>query len=183
MGGAERAGETILRGSGLTGAAGGFTATATGGAGRAGAAQALLLLASEASGSSGLGFLFLLLGLDGLQHVTGLDMREINFWRNSLRGARAGVVAVLACRDPRVKMRANLIGLIFLQRTGVGLAGAQAELCQYIKNLPLLTSISRARSLIRTLLIPPLFKICYPKPVVAHSYLMALAVIHGPVIV
>jgi hypothetical protein len=35
-----------------------------------------------------LGLLFLLLGQNGLQHVTGLgDMREINLGGNSLRGA------------------------------------------------------------------------------------------------
>jgi hypothetical protein len=79
---------------------------------------------------SGFGFLFLLLGLDGLQHVTGLgDMREINFWRNSLRGARGRRGCRARVPQSARKMRANLIGLIFLQRTGVGLAGAQAELC------------------------------------------------------
>jgi hypothetical protein len=80
-------------------------------------------------------------------------------------------------------MRANLIGLIFLQRTGVGLAGTQAELCQYIKNLPAL-DFHLAREIVDTNLThPPLFKICRPKPLVAHSYLMALAVVHRSVIV
>jgi hypothetical protein len=55
-------------------------------------------------------------------------------------------------------MRANLIGLIFLQRTGVGLAGTQAELCQYIKNLPAL-DFHLAREIVDTNLThPPLFK-------------------------
>jgi hypothetical protein len=31
---------------------------------------------------------FLLLGQNGLQHVSGLgDVRQVNFWRDSLRGA------------------------------------------------------------------------------------------------
>jgi hypothetical protein len=80
-------------------------------------------------------------------------------------------------------MRANLIGLIFLQRTGVGFARGQAELCQYIKNLPTL-DFHLAREIVDTNLThPPLFKICRPKPLVAHSYLMALAVRRTSVIV
>jgi hypothetical protein len=76
-------------------------------------------------------------------------------------------------------MRANLVGLIVLQRTGVGLAGSQAELCQYIKNLPAL-DFHLAREIVDTNLThPPLFKICRPKPLVAHSYLMALAVLEN----
>jgi hypothetical protein len=74
-------------------------------------------------------------------------------------------------------MRADLVGLIILQRTGVGLAGAQAELCQYIKNLPAL-DFHLAREIVDTNLThPPLFKYWFPKPLVAHSYLMALAVL------
>jgi len=80
---------------------------------------------------AGFVFLFLLLGQDSLQHVAGLgDMREINLRGNSLRGAR-GRRACRACVPRRThKLRANLVGLIFLQRTGVSLACAQAELCQ-----------------------------------------------------
>jgi hypothetical protein len=74
-------------------------------------------------------------------------------------------------------MRANLVGLIVLKRTGVGLSGGQAELCQYVENLPAL-DFHLAREIIDTNLThPPLFKMWFPKPLVAHSYLMALAVL------
>jgi hypothetical protein len=80
-------------------------------------------------------------------------------------------------------LRANFVGLIFLQRTGVSLASAQAELCQYIKNLPAL-DFHLAREIVDTNLThPPLFKIRCPKPLVAHSYLMALAVVQSTVLV
>jgi hypothetical protein len=129
------------------------------------------------------GFLFLLLGQYSLQHVAGLgNMREINLRRNGLRSAR-GWCACRA-RGPRaaLKMSANLFGFIFLQRAGVGLACAQAEFRQYIKNLPAL-DFHLAREIVDTNLThPPLFKICCPKPLVAHSYLMALAVLKTAVI-
>jgi hypothetical protein len=65
----------------------------------------------------------------------------------------------------------------------VGLARGQAELCQYIKNLPAL-DFHLAREIVNTNLThPPLFKLCFPKPLVAHSYLMALAVLETSVIV
>ena len=107
-----------------------------------------------------LGFLFLLLGQDGLQHVAGLgDMREINLGRNGLRSAR-GLRGGCA-RGPRsaLKMRAHLVGLIVLQRTGVGLAGSQAEFRQNIENLPAL-DFHLAREIVNTNLThPPLFKL------------------------
>ncbi len=106
------------------------------------------------------GFLFLLLGQDGLQHVAGLgDMREINLGRNALRGARG--LRSCQARGPRstLKMRANLVGLIVLQRTGVGLAGSQAEFRQNIENLPAL-DFHLAREIVDTNLThPPLFKL------------------------
>jgi hypothetical protein len=59
----------------------------------------------------------------------------------------------------------------------VGLSGGQAELCQYVENLPAL-DFHLAREIIDTNLThPPLFKMWFPKPLVAHSYLMALAVL------
>ena len=128
-------------------------------------------------------FLFLFLGQNGLQHVAGLgDMREIDFGRNGLRSARGRGAGV--ARRPRsaLKMRANLLGLVLFQRTGVGLAGAQAEFRQYVKNLPAL-DFHLAREIVDTNLThPPLFKMCYPKPLVAHSYLMALAALQTSVI-
>jgi hypothetical protein len=108
----------------------------------------------------GFGFLFLFLGQDSLQHVTGLgDAREINLGRNHLGSAR-GLRSCWAC-GPRatLKMRANFVGLIVLQRTGVGLAGAQAEFRQYVKNLPAL-DFHLAREIVDTNLThPPLFKL------------------------
>ena len=70
-----------------------------------------------------LGFLFLLFGQNGLQHVARLgDMRQVNFGRNALLGTRC-LRACLACgARAALKMRANLVGLIVLQRTGVGFA-------------------------------------------------------------
>jgi hypothetical protein len=121
-------------------------------------------------------FLFLFLGQDGLQHVTGLgNMGEINFGRNALRRAR-GLRACLA-RVPgsTLKMRPHLVGLIVLQRAGVGLAGGQAEFRQYVQNLTAL-DFHLSREIVDTNLThPPLFKMCRPKPLVAHSYSMALA--------
>jgi hypothetical protein len=57
----------------------------------------------------------------------------------------------------------------------MGLASGQTELCQYVKNLPAL-DFHLAREIVDSNLThPPLFKWCYPKPLVAHSYLVALA--------
>jgi hypothetical protein len=110
-------------------------------------------------------------------------MREINLRRNGLRGASGGRACRACVPRAALKMSANLIGLIFLQRTGVGFACAQAKLRQYIKNLPAL-DFHLAREIVDTNLThPPLFKICRPKPLVAHSYLMALAVLETAVIV
>jgi hypothetical protein len=79
-------------------------------------------------------------------------------------------------------MRANLIGLILFQRAGVGLAASQAEFRQYVENLPAL-DFHLAREIVDTNLThPPLFRLCYPKPLVAHSYLMAMAVRHASII-
>jgi hypothetical protein len=128
-----------------------------------------------------LGFLFLFFGEDGLQHIARLgDMREINFGHNILRGASS----LRAC-GPRstLKMRADLVSLIVLQGTGVGLAGGQAELCQYIKNLSALDFHLACEIVDSNLTHPPLFKWCCPKPLVAHSYSMALAVLKTFVIV
>jgi hypothetical protein len=64
----------------------------------------------------------------------------------------------------------------------VGFAGAQAELRQYVKNLSAL-DFHLAREIVDSNLThPPLFKMCYPKPLVAHSYLMALAAIRTSII-
>jgi hypothetical protein len=61
-------------------------------------------------------------------------------------------------------------------------AGAHAEFRQYIQNLPAF-DFHLAREIVDpNLTHPPLFKLCFPKPLVAHSYLLALAVVQHPVI-
>jgi hypothetical protein len=121
-------------------------------------------------------FLFPLLGQNGLHDIAGLgDMREVDLGCNALRGARCRTAPLAGRTASVLDMRADLVCLIVLQRTGVGLAGAQAELRQYVKNLTAL-DFHLAREIVDSNLThPPLFKICYPKPLVAHSYLMALA--------
>jgi hypothetical protein len=60
-------------------------------------------------------------------------------------------------------MRANLIRLRLLERTGVGLAAGQAEFRQYVENLPAL-DFHLAREIVDTNLThPPLFKNLLPK--------------------
>src|ERR1039458_9658875 len=57
----------------------------------------------------------------------------------------------------------------------MGLAAGQAEFRQYVKNLPTL-DFHLAREIVDSNLThPPLFKICFPNPLVAHGYLMELA--------
>ena len=108
----------------------------------------------------GLSFLFLLLGQNGLQHVSGFgDMREINFRRDGLRGAR-GLRALLA-RGPRssLKLRTHLVGLIVLQGAGVGLAAVQAELGKQVKNLLALDFQFARENIDSNLTHPPLFEL------------------------
>jgi hypothetical protein len=127
--------------------------------------------------------LLLLFGQHSLQHITGFgDVREIDFGCDALLGT--GTLAARMGRGARavLKVRAHLVGLVVLQRTGVSLAGGQAELCQYVKNLPTL-DFHLAREIVDTNLThPPLFNWCCPKPLVAHSYLMALAVLDATLI-
>jgi hypothetical protein len=104
-------------------------------------------------------FIFLLFGQDGLQNVARLgDMREIDLGRDALRSAR-----LLRCLagGPRsaLKMRANLIGLIVLQRTGVGLSSGQAKLRQYVENLPALDFHLACKIVNSNLTHPPLFEL------------------------
>jgi hypothetical protein len=120
--------------------------------------------------------LFLLLvGQNGLECVAGLgDMGEIDFGLETLRGARRR--AALAA-GPRValKLRANLVRLVVLNGAGVGFALAQAEVSQNVKNLPTLDFHLACEIVDSNLAHPPLFNVCCRKPLVAHSYLMALA--------
>jgi hypothetical protein len=65
----------------------------------------------------------------------------------------------------------------------MGLAVGQAEFRQCVKNLPTL-DFHLAREIVDTNLThPPLFEICYPKPLVAHSYLLAMAALQSSVFV
>ena len=187
MGGAERGWGTILRGAGRAGVAAEarrrpeLWLRAPDGAGAAGTALTVCAAATVARGTrpmARLFFVFLLLGQNGLQHITGLgDVREIDFWLNVLRRARRRQRSRgrQTCRSSALKMRANLLGLVLLQRTGVRLAAAQAEFRQYVKNLPALDFHLACEIVDSNLTHPPLFELCYPKPLVAHSYLMALA--------
>ena len=123
-----------------------------------------------------LGFLFLLLGQNGLHHVAGLgDVGQINLGCDGLGRARRRAAVVGARPRSAVKLRANFLGLMVLNGTGVGLAFCQAELRQHVKDLTALDFHLACEIVDSNLTHPPLFEICYPKPLVAHSYLMALA--------
>jgi hypothetical protein len=119
---------------------------------------------------------FLLLCQNGLHHVAGLgDVREINLGRNCLGRARRRTAAVARCPRSTLKLRTNFVSLVVFNRTGVGLALTQAELRQHVKNLTAF-DFHLAREIVDSNLThPPLFKICYPMPLVAHGYLVAMA--------
>ena len=156
MGGAERGCGTILRGSGRAGAAARRRQRR-----RAGAAAwpelARLRLRARAGAwrLARLCFLFLLLGQDGLQHVARLgDVREIDLGRNApaeratprrCRGPPRAFHAQNAREPSRPRdLQANWSGSCPAPRPS---SANTSRICR------LLTSISRARSLIRTLLI------------------------------
>ena len=94
--------------------------------------------------------------------------------------------AALAWPRPRVlrKMRANLLRLVRFQRAGVGLAASHAEFRENVENRAAL-DFQLARQIVDTNLThPPLFKTCAAKtPLVAHSYLMALAALELPLLI
>ena len=122
------------------------------------------------------GFLFLLvlLGQDSLHHVANFgDVGQIYFRCNRLRGPRSRS-AVGGGMGSVLKMRANLIGFVILNRAGVGLAFAQAELRQHVKYLTALDFHLSREIVDSNLTHPPLFEKCCPKPLVAHSYLSAM---------
>jgi hypothetical protein len=101
-------------------------------------------------------FLFLLLGEDRLQDITRLgDMREVDLGSDRLgRASRAAGVRSALCKC------AYLLRLVSLQRTGMGLAGSQTQLCQYVKN-SLTLDFHLAREIVDTNLThPPLFNTC-----------------------
>jgi hypothetical protein len=73
-----------------------------------------------------------------------------------------------------LELRANLVSFVLFDRTRVRLAFAQTEFREHVKNLPAL-DFQLAREIVNSNLAhPPLFRLCCPKPLVAHSYLMAL---------
>jgi hypothetical protein len=126
---------------------------------------------------AGLFFLFPFLGEDGLHHIAWLgDVGEIDFWGDCLGTARRRSAARVA-RSTRsmLELGANLICFVFLDRTRVSLTLTQAEFREYVKNLATL-DFQFAREIVNSNLAhPPLFRMCCPSPLVAHSYLMALA--------
>jgi hypothetical protein len=68
--------------------------------------------------------LFLVLGgQNRLQRVAGLgDVGEVNLGGNRLRGTRETAAAMASGLGAATEMDADLFSLVFLQRTGVGLA-------------------------------------------------------------
>ena len=122
------------------------------------------------------GFLFLLvlLGQDSLHHVANFgDVGQIYFRCNRLRGPRSRS-AVGGGMGSVLKMRANLIGFVILNRAGVGFDSGDAELRENVDNCARL-DFQLARKIVDSNLThPPLFEKCCPKPLVAHSYLSAM---------
>ena len=157
MGGAERGWGTILRGSGLAGAAGGFAATATGGAGRVGGAggfsgSAVRLTGKRLFRASASSSCFL--ASMALSTSPGLEICERSIFGAMACGAReAGALAVLACFDARLKCARTFSASSSSSELEWVLPAPRPSSANISRTCRLLTSISRARSLIRTLLI------------------------------
>jgi hypothetical protein len=64
----------------------------------------------------------------------------------------------------------------------VGFAAGKAKFRQYVKNLPALDFHLARKIVDSNLTHPPLFKLCFPRPLVAHSYLMAMAILQDFII-
>jgi hypothetical protein len=123
-----------------------------------------------------LGFRFLFLGQNGLHHVARLgDVREIDFRLNPLRAACRRAAAVPGGLGPTIKLSADLLRLMSLEGARVSLSLGQTKFRQYVKYLTALDFHLACEIVDSYLTHPPLFGICYPKPLVAHSYLVALA--------
>ena len=111
-----------------------------------------------------LGFSFLLFGENGFEHVAGLgDVREIDFRLDALLATRRRAGAPARLRGA-LELGADLVRLVVFQRTGVGLAGSQAELRQYVENLPTLDFHLACEIVDSNLTHPPLFRMCCRKP-------------------
>ena len=73
-----------------------------------------------------------------------------------------------------IEASAHLLSFILFKRAGVRLSGTQTEIGQHLENLPAL-DFKLARKIVDSNLThPPLFTVI-PKPLVAHSYLSAMA--------
>jgi hypothetical protein len=70
-------------------------------------------------------------------------------------------VAALA---PVLEVRANFVGLVVLNRTGVGLALTQAEFSKHVKNLTAFDFHLTREIVNSNLAHPPLFRMSCPKP-------------------
>jgi glycerol-3-phosphate O-acyltransferase len=103
-------------------------------------------------------FRFFLFGQDRLHYIARLgDVREVNLRCNALLAARRRA----ACRGRTIaalKLRAHLLRFVALERARVGFAGAQAKLCQHVKNLPALDFHLSREIVDSNLTHPPLFK-------------------------
>ena len=128
-----------------------------------------------------LGFCFLLLGQNGLEHVARLrHIGEVNLWLNSLRRARRR--AGLAGTRGALKLSTNFVRLVIFQRTRVSLTLGQAQLHQYVKDLTALDFHLACEIVDSNLTHPPLFKMCCPRRLVAHSYPTAMVGFQVPII-
>jgi hypothetical protein len=89
---------------------------------------------------------------------------EVNLRLNALLPSGSCGVAVTGRTAAALKLGAHLFGFVRLQRTGVRLAFTQAELRQYVENLPTLDFHLACEIVDSYLAHPPLFRLCYPKP-------------------
>jgi hypothetical protein len=117
----------------------------------------------------------LLFGQDSLQRIAGLgDVGEIDLGLKRLGRTRLRRARIAGRARPPFKLRANLLRLMFFKRTGVRLAICQPQLRQNIQDLTAF-HFHLAREIVDSNLAhPPLFRYRSPKPLVAHSYLMAM---------
>jgi hypothetical protein len=62
-------------------------------------------------------------------------VRKIDLWSDCLRSARRRAARVARSTRSMLKMRTNLLGFVFLDRTRVSFAFAKTEFREYVKNL------------------------------------------------
>ncbi len=90
-------------------------------------------------------------------------MRQINLRGYGLRRTRRASAGVTPLA-PMLEVRADLVGLVILDRTRVRLALTQAEFSEHVKNLTAF-DFHLAREIVNSNLAhPPLFRLCCPKP-------------------